>query len=348
MAKPIELAQRFLDGSWGLRDALGIANDAALEPETVMQGEHNVNFPFRDPASGRRFLLRINYSSQMGLREQSTYEYRALQALAGSGRTPEPLFLDDSRQIIDKGVLVEEFVEGDWLDFARPEEVREAARALADVHATPVREGEPFQRPRDPLAAQFATCQRFLDAYENSPYADPSVLRYTRLFARLTGESLQTPCFSHDCVYPQNTEAVPSHFLIPHEMGPHGPEMAGPARMVDWEKPIIGEVAQDIAYFLSPTTTIWDTDYIFPAREREQFVEDYWEAVGGRFPRGSFDTRFAAYVRSNCLLGISWSCNAWVEYHDPARPLRNADTFELLKTYLSEEFLETCRTICFG
>lgn len=49
----------------------------------------------------------------------------------------------------------------------------------------------------------------------------------------------------------------------------------------------------------------------------------------------------------NALVGITWSCNAWVEYHDPARPLRNEKTLELLPIYFSEEFLDLIRRDCF-
>ena len=79
----------------------------------------------------------------------------------------------------------------------------------------------------------------------------------------------------------------------------------------------------------------------------EAFLDIYWAKVAGRFNQGSFEQRFDAYVKSNCLLGLTWSANAWVEYHDPARPLKNAKTFEKLKQYLSQEFLDQCFDICF-
>lgn len=56
-----------------------------------------------------------------------------------------------------------------------------------------------------------------------------------------------------------NTEAVSDHFLIPEDAPDDG-------HMVDWEKPVVGEVAQDVAYFLAPTTTIWSTDFVFHGR----------------------------------------------------------------------------------
>lgn len=69
--------------------------------------------------------------------------------------------------------------------------------------------------------------------------------------------------------------------------------------------------------------------------------------MGDRFPRGSFDGRFGAYRMVNALVGVTWSCNAWVAYHEPARPLKNEKTLKLLPTYFSEEFLDLIRRDCF-
>ena len=90
-----------------------------------------------------------------------------------------------------------------------------------------------------------------------------------------------------------------------------------------------------------------DVDFIFGRAQRDAFIERYWRYVDGRFESGRFEQRFPAYVMTNCLRGITWSMAAWVEYHDPARPLKNEKTFERLRIYLSEPFLEQCAEICF-
>ena len=128
-----------------------------------------------------------------------------------------------------------------------------------------------------------------------------------------------------------NTEGVRVHFLLNDD---------GSGHMVDWEKPILGEVAQDIAYFLSPTTTIWDTEFVFSESERTLFLDEYWKCVGDRFPKGSFDERFLLYMMTNCLRGITWSANAMVDYADPDHPLKNERTRKKLGHYLDLRFLE--------
>ena len=59
-----DVAARYLAGNTALRRALGIADDADLEPRYLGEGEHNRNFRFDDPDSGRSFVLRINVAPQ--------------------------------------------------------------------------------------------------------------------------------------------------------------------------------------------------------------------------------------------------------------------------------------------
>lgn len=344
MPDRFQIATDYLSESPIARAKLGIGGDCLLTPHPIGKGEHNDNYWFEHPETGQKLVLRINYSSQMGLYDQVGYEFEALETLALCPRTPRGLFADNSRSVIDYGVLVEEFVEGASADYHRDDELAACTAILADIHSVKPPDACKLIRPQNPLIAQLETCERLYRTYCESPYTASETMRYVDLFAEQARKAADAPFDARYSCHIQNTEAVPSHFLLTRDaqgrLGEH-------ASMVDWEKPVIGEVAQDLAYFLSPTTTIWDTDVIFSADQRTWLVESYWDAVDGRFERGNFDVRFDAYVKANCLLGITWSCNAWVEYHDPARPLRNEATLELLKTYLSPAFLEQCRAICF-
>lgn len=364
--QPIELANHYLNNCADLRESLGIPAGIPLEARPLGQGEHNANFTFANPQTNKLMVLRINYASQLGLEKQSSYEFAALRALQPSGRVPRGLFLDDSKAIIDNGVMVMEHVAGEWLDFERKEDLVAAAHMLADVHAVQPDEQCGLLRANDPLRDQFENCQRMFANYKGSAFEDAMVVGYVeRFFDRAETVLNTSTCSQTDCMHILNTEAVNSHFLIPRE-NDRGDDGAAPSNcasdtgstslagsaspagwLIDWEKPIIGEVAQDIAYFLSPTTTIWDTDFIFSETDRNEFVRNYWSAVDGRFAPGNFEERFHAYVMMNCLVGITWSCNALVEYHDPARPLKNEKTLHKLGTYLSEDFLKLCERICY-
>ncbi|MDY2625474.1 MAG: aminoglycoside phosphotransferase family protein [Coriobacteriales bacterium] len=341
MELPLDQVDRYLRENRELQRALDIAPELAgeLHAEPLGQGEHNANLVFSHPQTQIRYVLRINFSSQMGFADQIGYEYRALELLAPTGATPRPLYVDPSKRFQGHGVLVMEFCPGEHLDFGEPADLAWAARLLADVHSLVPADDCSLVHPDDPLKAQFDECLGFVRTYRASDLVDPLVDRYLdRMLARAR-ELLGTPFDPADTRHVLNTEAVPSHFIITADKRQ--------GRFLDWEKPILGEVAQDVAYFLSPTTTIWDTDFIFDAEGREAFLGRYWQAVDGRFEPGSFWRRFPAYVAMNCLRGITWSCQAWVEYHDPARPLKNQKTWDLLRVYLSEEYLDQVFKLCF-
>lgn len=113
----------------------------------------------------------------------------------------------------------------------------------------------------------------------------------------------------------------------------------GPDYLIDWEKPICGEPAQDLGHFLAPTTTFWKTDVILDEKEMRAFVEKYIEEVNGRFPVNDLWERTNTYMTVTCLRGITWCAMAWVEYQQPGRELVNESTWRKLEAYLTDEFL---------
>lgn len=357
MQQGFDEAVRYVRSSTAFRAAFDIAPEAGIEVEPLAQGEHNSNFWFAHPETGRKAILRLNYASQLGLENQVSYEYAALKALEPSGRAPKPLFVDDSKTVIDRGVLAMEFCDGDLLDYECAGDVDEAARALADIHSVRPSIDCGLLQPADPLREQLEECVRLFGAYRSWAHAEERVIDVVDRLLRRGEEAVRTAPPACDRDHVLNTEAIAAHFLIPHGSHATGPGVAAPpafgpldaaarsasaapiTRVVDWEKPILGEAAQDVAYFLSPTTTIWDVDYIFSDDERASFVETYWRAVDGRFARDGFDERFAAYVMTNCLRGITWSAAATVEYCDPTRELKNEKTAARLGLYLSPAFL---------
>lgn len=343
---PLEVAQDYVKRNTNLANALCFADDAVLDVEPLAQGEHNANFILFDSsgATASRYVLRINYTSQLGLKNQIAYEFNALETLKSCGRTPEPLYVDDSYKHCKHGVLVEEYIEGNLLCLDDHAQINEVARTLADVHAAPVDTKCVLQRPCDPVKEQLDTSHRLFRAYAQSDLAEDRVLlRVSKFFAM--AESAYGALFKKGELPSQdsakhiiNTEAVPSHFIF---------DAKGQGHMVDWEKPIIADPAQDVAYFLSPTSTIWDSDVIFSCEERKNFIEEYERAVAGRFPLDRFYALLPIYAMSNALIGITWSCNALVEYLDPSRPLKNEKTKDKLGTYIDDGFLDVVERLCF-
>ena len=75
--------------------------------EFLAQGEYNQNFVISD--GKRRYVFRLNYSSQLYLENQIRYEYQALKWLERTNRTPKVYYVDDTREFFPQGLLIMEF-----------------------------------------------------------------------------------------------------------------------------------------------------------------------------------------------------------------------------------------------
>ena len=94
-----------------------------------------------------------------------------------------------------------------------------------------------------------------------------------------------------------NTELNSTNFLINGEgKGNY---------LVDWEKPVYGEPAQDLGHFLAPTTTFWKTDVILDQDRIDAFLDTYIEKVNGRFDTTGLKERTYIYIPVTCLRGIT-------------------------------------------
>lgn len=352
-------AAAYLSGSTALRERLSIPADANLVPHLLGMGEHNVNFTFEAPED-RKFVLRINVASQPFHTNQILYEYRALQAVEPSGCTPTPLFIDYSQNTPEKGILVETFCEGRQLDFdaLRPGDLDCAIQIMADVHAVMPESDCPMFRPEDPLTEMFDECIQRFRSYLASGFEDPRITKWTQTFIDATQRMLETVAPPQDCNHIVNTETLPSHFLIPEGAAKNAAQRAkgdvegrlcdDPGYFVDWERSILGEVAQDVAYFVSPTTTYWDSSFLFPSCDIPSVLEKYWQAVDGRFEPGNFEERFAAWRMMTALKSTTWCIQAIPRYSQQGDGHTTEKTAGKLPVYLSDEFMERIASECFG
>jgi aminoglycoside phosphotransferase (APT) family kinase protein len=302
---------------------LGIPEATELDFSVLGQGEYNLNYSFLHPITGRKLVLRINTGSQMHLDHQIAYEFSALEGLEDSGRTPRPVACYP-----DKGMLVMEYLPGRALRYET--DLKTAAEILADIHSTPIPENTRLIRPEAPARAIYEECLEMVQHYYHWDQADPEVCGLLRTLVEEIGrlplsESSEAPA----CMV--NTELNSGNFLINEN---------GPSFLVDWEKPLISEPAQDLGHFLAPTTTFWKTDVILTPRQVKQFAADYIAAVGHRMDCTTLAKRLPLYFTVTCLRGVTWCAMAYREYCQPGRQLTNADTFAKLKAYLDPAFLE--------
>ena len=353
----ISLARDYLARNSALREAVGACANDALTPRRLGAGEHNLNYTFDVPSANERYVLRINVQPQPFHNDQVGYEFGALQALRESGRTPLPMYLDNSESAPAEGALVIGFCEGNELDFdnLKPGDLECVAQIMADVHAVHADRSGSLFRPDNPLQSLYEECVSRYESYQKSAYEAPRITKWVELFLKEARKTLSVPCVESDCSHIINTETLPSHFLIPDapmtangKSGGNTGPLHRPGWFVDWERPIIGEVAQDVAYFVSPTTTFWDSDYLFPSNEVDAFVEEYWRAVDDRFERGNFDERFRAYRMMTVLRSVTWCCRALIAYSGASGAHTTEKTRNKLPIYLSDDFMERIALECFG
>lgn len=357
----LEEARAYLTGNRRLLDALELPLNANLQVEPLGKGEHNENYVFwaePDSASApkpapdpTRFVLRVNRVPQPFHENQIAYEFAALKALEASGCTPIPRYLDHSPASLGKGVLVESFCPGQELDFdhLRPNDLQRAAQLMANIHAVPVPSNCPLHAPEDPLRALFDECIDRFKAYVGTNLEDPRYTRWIEKFIAATQEAIAAAPdpTEADRGHIINTETLASHFLLP--TNPNAPfDAAHPGIFVDWERPIVAEPAQDLAFFVAPSTTFWDSDFLFPQDRIQSFLTQYWNAVDGRFAPGTFAQRFNAYLKVSVLRSQTWFCKNAARYANNAGQHTVERTFRKWGAYTSDEFNEMLWLECFS
>lgn len=312
---------------YAFQNAIGLRGYEEINLFPLGSGEYNLNYSFLHPMTSQRLVLRLSMGSQMHLEKQAEYEYFALKELEPTGRTPRAVFCDDSKKQLPYGVLVMEWLPGAPLSYQQ--DMGTAAEILADIHSLRVPEGTHIIRPSAPARGIYDECSCMAEHYLTWDGANAESCRLIEaLFEEIGRLPLNEESPSPKCIV--NTELNSGNFLI---------NKGGRSYLIDWEKPLISEPAQDIAHFLVPTTTYWKTDTILTADEIAAFTDAYIKAVGGRMDTSTLKERLPLYFTVTCLRGITWCAMAMREYSEPGRALKNEYTFRRIKAYLEPDFL---------
>lgn len=329
------------------REALGLPEERIEEYEVLAQGEYNKNYLFTHPVDGLKLVLRVNYGSQMHLDHQIEYEARALSLIESSGRTPHVHYVDGSGEAPGCGVLVMDHLKGRALDYTDQDELAGAAECLADIHSVHIdkndtiaaepdalpADAEALISPRGTMKAVLSECEDMLAVYLASDLAPENKKRRLRTLLdnawKLTDREAGSPYLC--CI---NTELNSTNFLVDREN-----DAKPMVSLIDWEKPLYGDPAQDLAHFLAPTTTFWKTDVIFDDKTVESFLDTYIKAVHVRFDVTGLKERTLDMIPVTCLRGLTWCAMAWVQYQDADKKLVNESTAKKLEDYLCDRFI---------
>lgn len=312
------------------REGLGLPETVEEKYELLAAGEYNVNLSFTHPISGEKLILRINQGSQMHLESQIEYEANTLRLLKDSGRTPRLYYVDGSKKYLDKGILVMEYLPGVALDYEK--DLMKAADILVDIH----RQALPGESGLIEAGSGFSfvldECEEMFKHYTESKYADKDIESRIRHLLDMGWKLSKSGEVSFDGLYKCliNTELNSTNFLINEE---------GKNYLIDWEKAVLGYPAQDIGHFLAPTSTFWKTDIILTKAEIDDFITRYIEKAGRYSDTKGIRGTALAFIKINCLRGLSWCAMAFVQYKEADKEIMNESTRIKLGQYMEDSFI---------
>lgn len=289
--------------------------------ELLGAGQYNINFLYNHSQDEKR-ILRLNMASQMNLVRQMHYEYETLKMLENSGVTPKVYYLNEKPKIIRYNYLTMEFLPGRELCYDKDMEI--AAYLLSQIHKQPFKNGVLIEASQ-PFKLMYEECQAMANIYLSWDKADEIVKSYLEKFLGRCKTIADMPYeLQNKCII--NTELNSSNFLIG--------ETKESSYVIDWEKALFGEVEQDLAHFLAPTTTYWKTDKILSEQEIESFLEEY--SKYNSYNKEKFDN----YFIMTCLRGVTWCSMAYKQYICQEKLMLDDVMFNKIKSYLNYDFLK--------
>jgi len=313
-----------------LRDVPGWHTGEPFSVTHLAQGEYNLNLLLLQ--GKRKWVLRVNFGTQIARKDQILYEFRTLKLLEPTGVTPRTFYVDGSRELFPYGVLIMEYLPGEVLDYGR--DLERAAHLFARIHSHPVSEKDNHLIREDrPLSMTVEECKKLLQSYFESELAHPDIrelLKEVIIWAETARE--KEAYFLADpwpCII--NTEVNSGNFIVNRERGT--------LHLVDWEKALWGDPSQDLSHFSVPTTTLWKSDYHMSSNDRQVFLDAYRQAIPDPHLRDTIEERVRLRDPFNCLRGISWSAMAWVTYQTGEHALINKETWHKICSYLNLDFI---------
>jgi thiamine kinase-like enzyme len=218
-----------------------------------------------------KYLLRINVEQQSGLADQIEYEYKALKYLEGYKIVPKAHFVDNSKRRLPFGLLVEEYLEGEYLDYDDLSGVMDAAWLLAILHKISLPGDNFLVTWPNALEGSLSDVVEMLRRYtaresRKKEIADSSAKLIRRLEKNMGSEGKM---FRSDSIV--HTDVVNDNFIRSREG----------LRLIDWEKPRIDDESYDLCCFLGTPSQVWSSPRAMTEEERGLFLAEYARRSGG-------------------------------------------------------------------
>jgi thiamine kinase-like enzyme len=227
-----------------------------------------------------------------------------------------------------------EYLPGEPLDYRS--DLLLAASTFADIHGLPCEPTETqfLVREPGPFTGIYNEASRLLEHYFKNPDADKEVRGLLEKVLGVAEDKRKEEVYllQEPWLAVINTEVNSHNFIVNRE--------ANTCHLIDWEKPIYGEPAQDLSMFLIATSTLWKQNYRLSQEEEQGFLRAYLQRLPHCSYRDTLFDRVEMFKFFNYLRAISWCAMAWTEYRKPGRPIVNQDTFHKIEAYLQPNFIE--------
>ena len=293
----------------------------------LAQGEYNKNYVLTD--GQQKYVFRINFGSQIVVKNQIDYEYQALKCLQDSGVTPRVFFVDGSKKDFSQGVLVMEFLVGRALDYSL--DLEKAAIVFGKIHKIifDSRKHKNFILEKNIFSDRLNESRRLLEPiWKVSCFSKEVKTIFEKLLVKLEKKKASEQYFQEKnylCI--NNTEVNSHNFIIGTQKN----------YLVDWEKAVVSDPCQDLCHFLAPTTTLWKANYRLSKKQESFFLHTYCQE-NSFFSTQEIMQRVFLYHPYLLLRALSWCAFAYIEYQKK-RNISNQDTYSKIKQYLQVEFL---------
>jgi predicted Ser/Thr protein kinase len=301
--------------------------DHPFEVEFLAQGEYNINFTVNDER--KMYVFRVNTGSQLALENQIKYEYDALKTLEMSGVTPKVYYVDDTKEYLDYGILIMEFLHGRPLEYDK--DLEKAAKIFAKIHSIDLTNMDTtnFIVETDIFSDRILEARRLLNDFLNDQRVDKELKKFFTGFLEWAEKNKDREKYFIENKWHviNNTEVNSHNFIIG----------AKHSYLIDWEKPVISDPCQDLTQFLASTTTLWKANYLLTKTEKEMFFKTYINMMNGD---NNIRERVELYMPYLYLRALSWCAYAWLEYQKPDKDIKNMDTFNKISEYLNVDFMK--------
>lgn len=247
-------------------NALGADNFDDATIEKLTGGDYNFNYRVSHVEGD--FLVRVNIEPQSGLDAQIEYEYGTLEFLAPFGVTPKPLFLDNSREYLPYGLLIEEFIEGKHLEFSVAA-LKRVAIAMAKLHSAPV-DGAPLRIRENPLTDQFDAIATDLTSYQQRERPNPAVIGTAQKILETIRKDLPVLASGYLPRSVVHTDPNPANVIDDGEK----------VILIDWEQGRIDDPSYDVGALFTPQLNRWAAPRDLTGQEKRAFLDTYIKHTG--------------------------------------------------------------------